>query len=182
MKKLIVSASLAIAGLVAANSVAVVESVRRGEVELGFIESPNVPTDLSTRFLGSDEVVVVVPIKHTWAGRRFITAGELAVTPLVLREPGSGTRAAFETALDRADTPLTAEPAAELSTTLGVRTTIAAGTAPGVLSLLAVQEDLRAGRLRRVQVRDLEMKRPLTALWRGSKPSPMAEGLLESIG
>ncbi|WP_454102743.1 LysR substrate-binding domain-containing protein [Micrococcus aloeverae] len=95
---------------------------------------------------------------------------ELAGSGLVLRETGSGTRQAFENALADAGFPLAAEPAAVLSTTLGVRSAIMAGVAPGALSSLAMSEDTLAGRLVRVRINNLQITRPLTAIWAGTTP------------
>ncbi|MEU6250582.1 LysR family transcriptional regulator [Glycomyces sp. NPDC047010] len=167
--------------LLAANSDNVIDTVRRGDAALGFIETPSVPADLKSLTIGRDELVVVAPPTHPWSRRKAVTVEELATTALVLREPGSGTRAAFEAALADAGAPLAAPPNAELSTTLGLRSTIAAGAAPGVLSSLAVQEDLRTRRLRRVRIRDLEIIRPLTAIWPAPRPAPAADDLLRSI-
>ena len=162
----------------AANSSAVVESVREGAVDLGFIETPDLPQDLGREQIGSDTVEVVVDAAHPWARRAAVRADELARTPLVLREPGSGTRRALEDALLRAGHPLTAEPAVVSPTTLGVRSATMAGTAPGALSSIAVAEDLRAGRLVRVPVDGLAIARPLSAVWSGRRPSTAARDFL----
>jgi hypothetical protein len=54
----------------AANSDTVIAQVRAGEVDLGFIEGPRVPTGLAHRVVGRDEPVVVVRPDHPWARRR----------------------------------------------------------------------------------------------------------------
>ncbi|MBN8883845.1 MAG: LysR family transcriptional regulator [Salana multivorans] len=155
--------------LTAANSSAVLDAVREGTAELGLIETPAVPTDLGSVTVGHDTVEVVVPRDHGWATTGRVSARELASTGLVLREPGSGTRRALEDAL--AAVGLTcAEPAAVLSTTLGIRSAIMAGVAPGALSALAVADDIRSGRLARVRIGGLRIERPLTAVWVG-RPS-----------
>jgi DNA-binding transcriptional LysR family regulator len=140
------------------NSAGVVSLVRAGKVSLGFIESPNLPSGLS---------VVVTPT-HRWAHRRKpLTADELAGTPLVTREVGSGTREALETSLKSQAPNLTmVAPVLELSTSAAVRSAISAGIAPGVLSTLAVRDDLRLGRLVIVSTPHLDLRRPLTAIWR----------------
>jgi len=48
------------ASLAVANSADVVERVRHHAVDLGFVESPTVPRDLSRQRLGQDALVVVV--------------------------------------------------------------------------------------------------------------------------
>ena len=77
--------------------------------------------------------------------------------------------------------PLAAEPAAVLTTTLGVRSAIMAGIAPGALSSLAVSEDTRAGRLVRVRINNLQITRPLTAIWAGTAPPPHVRDFLDVI-
>ncbi|WP_035758487.1 LysR family transcriptional regulator [Granulicoccus phenolivorans] len=153
--------------LSAANSSVVAEAVREGTADLGFIETPAIPADLTSRPIGADTIEVVVAGTHRWAVTRAVSIPELARTPLVLREPGSGTRQTFDDALRTAGHPRTAEPAEVARTTLALRSAVMAGTAPGALSSLAVADDLQAGRLVRVRIRNLRIQRPLTAIWAG---------------
>jgi DNA-binding transcriptional LysR family regulator len=155
--------------LTAGNSESVVSMVRSRAVALGFIETPDLPSDLRCATFASDELVVVVGPSHPWARRRSgITAEELAGASLVTRERGSGTRLAFDRALASAGFPLLAEPAAEFSTTSAIRSTVMAGQVASVLSILAVREHVATGALVRVRVRDLRIVRPLTAIWNPS--------------
>lgn len=151
--------------LTAENSGAVVDAIREGSADLGFIESPVVPHDLSSVTVAHDRVELVVQHDHPWAASAVVSAREVARTPLVLREMGSGTREAFENALAEAGHPLAVQPAAVLSTTLEVRSALIGGVGPGALSSLAVAEDIRAGRLVRVRIRGVRIVRPLTAVW-----------------
>ena len=167
--------------LTAANSSAVTQAVREGRADLGFIESPATPADLASRVVDHDTLDVVVQPGHRWAKAAGISPRELAHTALVLRESGSGTRQALEAALAEAGHPLGAEPAVVQATTLGVRSSIMAGLAPGVLSRLALSEDVRAGRLARVRVADLTITRALRAVWAGVSPSPPARVFLDAI-
>jgi DNA-binding transcriptional LysR family regulator len=145
------------------NSESVGEMVRAGEVDLGFIESPAVPDGLAARRVATDRLVVVVAPGHRWARRRApIPAAELSATPLVVREPGSGTRIALESVLGRDQM---AEPLLELSSNAAVKVAVETGQAPAVLSDLAVAGEVRDGRLRDVAVADLELDRPLRAVW-----------------
>ncbi len=160
-------------GLTAGNSEVVIELVRSGKVPLGFIETAVLPADLRVRRIGSDELTVAVSPQHPWASRRTpVTVAELFATPLVSREPGSGTRTTFELLLAAAGENMTiVPPRVELSSTAAVRTSIAAGTAPGVLSALAIADDVALGRLVTVAVEGLVLRRQLSAIWRsGSQP------------
>ena len=147
--------------LSAANSADVTARVLAGEVELGFVEGPDVPAGLHAEAVASDKLVVVVAPGHPWAKRRRITPAELAGTPLVSREAGSGTRRAFEEALGA----LPAEPLLELSSTTAIKHAVAAGSGPAVLSSLAVTAELAAGTLVAVPAAGLVLSRQLRAVW-----------------
>ncbi len=157
--------------LAAVNSVAVIDAVRKARVDLGFVETPDVPDDVTVTPLGSDEVVIVVAPGHPWASRAVVSASEIAGTGLISRESGSGTRRTLELAL--ADAGVTGEiapPAAVLATTAGIRATVLAGSGAAALSLRAVIDDVRAGSLRIVRVDMPAMTRPLHAITRQGKP------------
>lgn len=158
--------------LTAANSDVVMRMVTDGNADLGFVESPDVATGLRSRVVARDHLVVVVAPGHRWARRRRpVTAAELADTPLVTRETGSGTRSALERALRHGGVE-PAAPAMELSSAAAVRASIAAGVGPGAMSDLAVADDLASGRLVAVPVVDLDVQRELRAVWRGGKQPP----------
>ena len=168
--------------LTAMNSVAVIAAVRNGAADVGFIETPVIPTDLASVQFAQDTIEIVTARDHPWAQRaQVVTLAEVAATPLVLREPGSGTRQALENAFAREGMTSPAEPAEVASTTLAVRSAIMAGTAPGALSALAIADDVRAGRLARVTLDAEAITRPLTAVWSGKTLSPAAEQLLDVI-
>jgi DNA-binding transcriptional LysR family regulator len=72
-----------------------------------------------------------------------------------------------------------AAPLLELSSTSAVRGAVAAGAGPAVLSDLAVRDDVAAGRVVAVPVRDLDLSRSLRAVWpRGQRPTGSARDLL----
>jgi len=58
------------------------------------------------------------------------------------------------------------------STTAAVRAAVLAGAAPAVITELAVADDLAAGRLTRVEIPELDLNRPLRAIWNGSANPP----------
>jgi DNA-binding transcriptional LysR family regulator len=153
--------------LTVANSTGVIELVRDVKVRLGFIETPHLPADLVTAHLRHDEMLVVAAPAHPWARRRRpLSLAELAATPLVMREAGSGTRVTLTDYLAAQRPPLSARIAMELGTSAAVRSAIAEGVGPGVLSRLAVRDDLVLGRLVAIEVAGPPLTRQLTAVWR----------------
>jgi DNA-binding transcriptional LysR family regulator len=152
-----------------ANSAAVEELVRNHEAAIGFIEGMHAPRRLRSKRVCDDELVVVVGSAHRWAKRaRPISAGELATTPLILREEGSGTRETLEQLMETHGG--LARPALELASTTAIKAAVATGGAPAVVSHLAVRHEVAEGRLVRVEVADLLLRRYFRATWSAARP------------
>ncbi|TWF95269.1 LysR family transcriptional regulator [Saccharopolyspora dendranthemae] len=148
------------------NSAAVADAVRHGHADLGFIETPDPPEGVSTRYVARDRMVVIAPPGHPWSRlRRPLTPSELAATPVIVREHGSGTRETLHRALAAVGATAVA-PLLELRSTTAVRNAVVAGAGPAVLSTLAVATDLAENRLVEVPVAELDLRRPLHAVWR----------------
>jgi DNA-binding transcriptional LysR family regulator len=162
-----------------ANSTDVIAAVRDRQVPVGFVEGPSVPRGMAWTQVGADQLVVVVAPGHPWAGRRGpLSLQEFRTTPLLLREPGSGTRQVLEHAVAAAGG--LAAPALQLSTTTAIRGAAVGGSAPAVLSELTVRADLAAGRLVQVPVTGLTLRRRLRAIWpRGVVLEGAARALVE---
>ena len=163
------------------NSHGVCEMVRAGAADLGFVESPDIPADLSRRRVGEDRVALVVSAGYPLAARagHDLPIADLLEQPLLLREPGSGTRDTFLGALERV---LGSPPSLPHATSLGSTTTILAtaraGGGIGVVSARAAEE---RGELVELRVPGLDLRRPLHAVWLGNRPSPSAEDLMRQV-
>ena len=164
-------------GLQVTNSARVCAMVRDGSIDLGFIESPQTPTGLRTRSVARDRLVLVVSPEHPWARRnRPIGTVELAATPLVSREVGSGTRETAHQALAGATM---VPPLLELGSSAAVRSAVLAGAGPALISELVVVTDLAARALVAVRTDGLALQRDLRAVWRaGTRPVGAAAALL----
>ncbi len=161
----------------------IIRAVGEGELELAVVGGRLQESRVEMRPLMKDEVILVVPPGHVWAGRGTIPPEELKSVPFVWRERGSGTRDAIERAL--ADAGLSANQipvAAELGSTEAVRQGVRAGLGPTFLSRRAVAEDLEAGRLVEVKVPGLRLDREfLIATQRGRTRSPIAQAFLDFL-
>lgn len=164
-----------------ANSEQVAELVRDGRVDLGFVEGASRLVGLRSQVLLDDELVLVVGPHHRWASRRSeVTAAELAATPQVLREAGSGTREVLEEWLSASG--LVATAVVELGSTTAIKRAVESGVAPAVLSRLAVHGDVRDGRLVAVPIAGGGPTRTIRALWSATAPlSAAAKQVLAQI-
>ncbi|MFI1396653.1 LysR family transcriptional regulator [Streptomyces sp. NPDC020681] len=164
--------------LLAGNSAMVARRLLAGEADLGFVEGLAVPEGLDGTVIARDRLVVVTAPTHPWARRRKpLPPSELASTPLILRERGSGTRQVLDSALS-AHGGL-AEPLLELASTTAVKASAVSGAGPAVLSELALAEELGARRLTEIPVEGVDMARALRAVWPTShRPTGPARDLL----
>ncbi len=130
------------------NTSQVAAAVLGSEADLGFVEG-EVEAEILARIpVPGDQLVMVVAPSHRFAFTAALDAAELARTPWVLRERGSGTRQIFETAV-RAHgiEPGDLEVALELPSNEAVRSAVEAGAGATVISHLATDRALRAGTL-----------------------------------
>ncbi|MDE2582198.1 MAG: LysR family transcriptional regulator [Rhodospirillales bacterium] len=138
------------------NSTEVVAAVVAGDVELGFVEGPEDELRdprLAVEMIAQDDLVMVVGATHVWASRKWLTAEDLAAGSWVLREDGSGTRAAFLNALEALGVPYERLVVAiELPSNEAVLAAVLAGAGASVLSARVCAAALRAGTLKPVPV------------------------------
>jgi DNA-binding transcriptional LysR family regulator len=163
------------------NSTQGIDAMVHGEADLGFVEGPCAPAELSSRVVLADDLVVVVAPSHSWARRTSpLTARELSNTPLVLRETGSGTREVLESAMRTLGLSVT--PLVELASTTAIKAAVASGAGPGILSRLAIDTEVFDGRLVVVATDDLTLERSIRMVW--SKLTPLtlsAKYLMQQI-
>jgi DNA-binding transcriptional LysR family regulator len=147
------------------NSDRVDELVHSGECAIGFVESTQVSPDLAHRVVGRDRLVMVVHAAHPWARRSTpLSRKQLLETEFIVREEGSGTRSTFERVL--ATQPLVAMVTTSTTAMVGA---VLAGIGPAVVTPHAVRAGLENGELVEV-LHDLDLERPLTAIWRKDAP------------
>ncbi|MBN1658711.1 MAG: LysR family transcriptional regulator [Anaerolineae bacterium] len=82
-----------------ADSSEVVDRLLADEVDVGVIGTIVQRPGLRLERLVGDEIVLVVPPDHAFAGRQVVTVEELVGQQMVQREAGSGTRRSVESAL-----------------------------------------------------------------------------------
>lgn len=149
-------------------------------LDLGLTEG-TAPDDaeLTVRVFDEDELLIIAPPGHPLANRaRPISARGLCAEGMILREPGSGTRAVFEQALARCGAGI-ARAALVLNSTEAIKRSVAAGLGLAAVSRLCVEPELAVGTLVAVPVRGLRMRRPLHALTpRGRRSSAAVEAFL----
>ncbi|KAA5605715.1 LysR family transcriptional regulator [Roseospira marina] len=136
------------------NTAQVADAVDSGRADVGFVEGAVAAETLERRLVARDRLVAVVGPEHEWCGRESLDAATLASGAWVLREPGSGTRAALETALAGLGVPTAQlQVALELPSNEAVRAAVEAGLGATALSASVVAPSLEAGLLQALPLR-----------------------------
>ncbi len=128
------------------NSVQVMQRLHDIDVDIGIIEGEPSDQSLASCQIPGDSLALVVAHTHPWVKHPPRKTSDLLQSPWVLREQGSGTRAALETLLNKAGhTCKDLEVAFELPANEAVCTAVEAGAGAAVLSNLVVRRSLEAG-------------------------------------
>jgi DNA-binding transcriptional LysR family regulator len=163
--------------LLIGDSRAVVDWVAEGRAEVAVVGARLPHRGIDDRELMPDELVLVVPVGHPWHGKKEVGLEDLRAEPLLMRERGSGTRAALESALAQAGLDLSAfRIVGEMGSTQAIKQAVKAGVGVSLVSRRAVEDECRAGSVWCLRVKDLKIARAFyLATHRERSRSPLAE-------
>lgn len=157
--------------LVVANTRDIQSQLLDYELDIGLTEGFVEPGAFDARVFARDELVPVAsPAFATAHPVRDVTA--LSRLPCVMREPGSGTRAVVEQAFFEHGTR--PRELMALGSTEAIKRIVAAGVGYAVISRLAVRDELADGRLARLRIPGLTVRRPLHLIRLQSRSAPPA--------
>lgn len=144
------------------DSMAVMGQVERGEVSVGLVGRKTDNPNIEFKFLAGDRMALVAPPGHALSRKKTVTVDELAAHPLVLREAGSGLRHCFEKALDRAGRSMAElRVALELGSNEAIKEAVRRGVGVAVMSVLAVQREIKSGTLQARVIKDIDCDREM---------------------
>lgn len=155
----------------------VAEQVLSGSIELGMIGAVIDQPELVHEPCFDDAIILAVPSFHGLADRQRIFISEIMGEPLVIREPGSGTRMVAEAALRKAGySGFDAfSVVCEMGSTEAIRQAVKAGVGCGIISRRAVEEDVAKGDLAAITLEDVDLSRKFHLVTRkGRTLSPLA--------
>ena len=142
-----------------ANTQVIQRKIRENALDVGLTEGVAEDAELDAEVFGEDELVAVVPPGHSLLGKDEVSAARFCAEPFLMREPGSGTREVVERAL--ALRGIQVMPAMSLGSTEAIKRGVASGLGVAIVSKLALETELEAGRLCPVTLSDLSITRPL---------------------
>ena len=155
-----------------------------GDFELGVVGSKSTHKKLITRELWRDELVLAIPPDHKWADKQEVLLKELLQEPFILREVGSGTLKIMEQYLQSSAGKETGglSVVARFGTSTAVKEGVKAGLGLSILSLRALDTELKAGILKVLRIKGLKMARSFYLVRdRRRTISPICSALLEFL-
>ncbi|NIP85014.1 MAG: hypothetical protein GTO03_05410, partial [Planctomycetales bacterium] len=155
-------------------------AVAAGEADVGFVGERPAASPLAVQEIAEDELVLVVSREHPLAQKGTLTLKQLCREPLIVREPGSGTRGCVERALEAqgmAAADLTI--VMEVNNNDAIRRAVERGVGMAFFSRGALRQ---ARRLVPLKVRGLQLRRQLYVIRdRRRRLSPAADEFLQFL-
>lgn len=139
------------------NSQRVVERIANLQEDVGFLSGPVRDERLLVRPFLEDELVLLVPSGHVWSSRRTVSLHELGEQPMILREPGSATRALVEERLHQAG--IRPRVSMELGSNEAIKRSVEMGMGISLLSGTIARREAEAGLLRLLRIREKGLTR-----------------------
>lgn len=147
---------------------------------VGFVEGPVRVEGVVAEEFSRDELIPVVGAQHPLAGRRRANPADINGLPLLMREPGSGTRELIGELLQQLDVQTGS--IVEFGNTEALKQAAIHGGGIAWLPSISVVRDLQDGSLVRLPVRALGLQRPLSILRReGAYQVPAVEAFLQRV-
>lgn len=146
------------------NTADIAEKVRNRELDVGIVEGEEIGTGLDVEKLAEDEMYITVGMGHPLASLREIALPLLEEQTWLVREHGSGTRAAA----DKMFKALSLQPSRimEMGSTQSIKETVEAGLGVTLQSRWAIRKELGLGSLKLLPIEGLPVRRSFHILLR----------------
>lgn len=115
------------------------------DVDLVIMGKPPADLELEAHAFMDNPLVIIAPTKHPLVKKKRIPAAKLEGETFIMREPGSGTRAATERFFAEHHATLT--PGMEMNSNIAIQQAVEAGLGLGLVSRHTLGMELKLGRL-----------------------------------
>ena len=169
--------------LTIADTQQIIEAILSGDLELAVVGAVSNHAHIVQTRLIDDEMCLVVPAGHRWAGKKRITVKELYSEPFIVREQGSGTLKSIQNSFSEAGFSFNElKIVASIGSTEAIRQGVKSGIGVTILSSIAVTEDVAAGKLKTLSIDGLNLKRSFFLTYhRNRSLSPLSKTFIDFI-
>ncbi len=140
--------------------------IEEGEVDIGFVEADYTSPEIEREVLGLDELYVVTGDSELVRKEEY-NMDELLSKRWIFREEGSGTREVFLYHMEKYKKRF--KPFLEVGHTEAVKSVLRNKEAVSCLSRISVINELNAGQLFRLKIRDFKFTRSFYTIWHKNK-------------
>ncbi|MGB2929028.1 MAG: LysR substrate-binding domain-containing protein, partial [Desulfobacterales bacterium] len=129
-------------------------------------------------------LVLAVPTRHKWAGKKQVPFEDLSKEPFILRETGSGTLKIIKEYLKVpvAKDINTLNIVARLGSSTAIKEGIKSGLGISILSLRALDTELKTGILKALKIENLSMQRKFYLIRdKRRNVSPLCRAMLDFL-
>lgn len=146
--------------LYAGDTLQVIDLVKNGDLELGVVGALTDDPAICQEKLIVDEMKLIVPAHHKWANQTSVSCSKLYNEPFIAREKGSGTWQSILKSMEGAGfNSQDLSPCVTMGNSTSVIQGILNHVGISILSTMAVADEIKAGRLHALSVKDLDLNR-----------------------
>ena len=153
----------------------IIQDVLSGSQEFGIVGAKTSNKNICQEKLIEDEMRLIVTGDHKWAKKKDISPDMMFKEPFIIRERGSGTLKSIKLSLrEKGYVSENLNIIAEMGSTEAVIQGIKSKVGVSILSTIAVAEELKAGTLKALTIKELNLKRGFYLITHKQRsPSPL---------
>jgi DNA-binding transcriptional LysR family regulator len=161
----------------------IIHDILEYRLELAVVGAKTDLRQIRQEKLASDEMALIVPKKHRLADLSSVTIDRLMKEPFIIREQGSGTLVSIKNSFAAMGRDLFSfNIIAQLGSTAAVIQGIKGDVGISILSTRAVEEELAAGSLRALAVKDVDLGRHFyLTMHKDRTPSPLCRAFTDFL-
>jgi len=163
-----------------ANRAGLLSALENNTTDMVIMGQPPANMPLAAETFMENPLVVVAPPKHKLVGKKNISISEMAQESFIVREIGSGTRAAVERFLATHD--LERPQGLEMNSSEAIKQAVQAGLGLGVVSMHTLEMELALNRLVVLNVQDFPIMRHWLLVYRKDRHfSPVSKAFHDYV-
>ncbi len=163
-----------------ANRAGLLQALEQNTTDMVIMGEPPTTMPLAAEIFMENPLVIVAPPGHRLAGKKNITLKEVAREHFIIREIGSGTRAAVERFLSTHD--LERPQSIEMNSSEAIKQAVQAGLGLGVVSMHTLEMELTLKRLIVLNVEDFPIMRHWRLVYRKDRHfSPVSQAFHDYV-